>query len=74
MGNTIAVIVFAVAILIPLERWLSLPWYFSVLLGALGYGCVRYIRYFIRERLYMKRAMEEADTAVRRAQLRQISK
>jgi hypothetical protein len=53
MGNRIAAIAVAIAIIFPLERWLNFPWYFSVPLGAIGYGCVRYIGYFMRERRYV---------------------
>jgi hypothetical protein len=73
VGNRIAAILFGIAITFPLERWLSLQWYFAVALGVLGYGCVRYIGYFIKERRYIKRTMQEADEAVRRGKARQIS-
>jgi hypothetical protein len=56
-----------------LERWADFHWYFSLPLGSLGYGCARYIGYFIRERRNIRRIMEEADMAVGRAKSRQIS-
>jgi hypothetical protein len=59
-GNRIAAILAGVAIIFPLERWWSVPWYFSLPAGALVYGCVRYIGYFVRERRYIKAVTDEA--------------
>ena len=58
MRNRIAAILTGIAITFPLERWLSLEWYFAVPLGVLGYGVVRYIGYFVRERGYIKDMMK----------------
>jgi hypothetical protein len=60
MGNRIAAILAGIAIIFPLEYWWSVPWYFSLPLGALGYGGVRYIGYFVRERRYIKNVMDAA--------------
>jgi hypothetical protein len=60
MGNRIAAILVGIAIMFSLERWLSVSWYFSLPLGALGYFCVRYIGYFMRERRYIKNVTNEA--------------
>jgi cytosine/uracil/thiamine/allantoin permease len=60
MWNRIAAILVGMAITFPLERWWSVPWYFSLPLGVLGYACVRYIGYFVRERRYVKNMMVEA--------------
>jgi hypothetical protein len=60
MGNRIAAILFGIAIIFPLVRWWSAPWYVYMPLGVLGYGCVRYIGYFVRERRYIKNTMDEA--------------
>ena len=60
MGNRIAAILVGLAITFPLEYWLSVPRYFSLPLGLLGYLCVRYIGYFVRERRYIKNMMDEA--------------
>lgn len=60
MGNRIAAILVGIAITFPLERWLSVQWYFAVPLGLLGYAMVRYAGYFVRERRHIKGAMEAA--------------
>jgi hypothetical protein len=60
MGNRIAAILLGLAITFPLERWVGLPWYFALTLGALGYLCVRYIGYFMRERRYITDTMDAA--------------
>jgi hypothetical protein len=60
MWNRIAAILVGIAIIFPLERWAAVPWYFSLPLGALGYGCVRYIGYFGREHRNIKNVMDEA--------------
>jgi hypothetical protein len=60
VGNRIVAILVATAITVALEYWwldLSVVW---VPLGAFEYLCVRYIGYFMRERRYIKNAMDEA--------------
>jgi hypothetical protein len=59
-GNRIAAILVGIAIMFLLERWAGFQWYFALAIGALGYGCVRYIGYFVRERRYIKNMMDEA--------------
>jgi hypothetical protein len=59
IGNRIAAILVGIAIIFPLEYWWSVPWYFSLPAGALGYGCVRYIGYFVRERRYIRAVTDE---------------
>jgi hypothetical protein len=56
----IAAILVGIAIMFALERWGGFRWYFALSLGALGYGCMRYIGYFVRERRYIKSAMDAA--------------
>jgi hypothetical protein len=60
MWDRIAAILVGIAILFALERWSSVPWYFSAPAAVLGYLCVRYIGYFIRERRYISDMTEEA--------------
>jgi hypothetical protein len=60
VGNRIAAILIGIAITFPLERWLSLQWYFAVPLGVLGYGLVRYLGYFVKERQHIKGVMDAA--------------
>jgi hypothetical protein len=69
MGNRIAAILVGLAIMFSLERWGGFQWYLALALGALGYGCVRYTGYFVRERRYIKRTMQEAEETSRRAKL-----
>jgi hypothetical protein len=59
-GNRIAAILAGLAIMVALERWAGLPWYFVLALGALGYAAVRYAGYFVRERRYIKNTMDAA--------------
>jgi hypothetical protein len=68
-GNRIAAILVGGAIMFSLERWGGFQWYLAIALGALGYWCVRYTGYFVRERRYIKRTMHEAEEASRRAKL-----
>jgi hypothetical protein len=53
----------AIAIMFSLEYWLRVEWYVAVPLGIFGYGCVRYIGYYVSERRsinYMVQAVEHA--------------
>jgi hypothetical protein len=59
-GNRIAAILVGLAIMVPLERWTDIQWYFALALGALGYAAVRYIGYFVRERHYIKNTTDAA--------------
>jgi hypothetical protein len=61
MWNRMAAGLVGIAIIFPLEYWWTVPWYFSLPLGAVGYLCVRYLGYFVRERRYIAAAMGEAD-------------
>jgi hypothetical protein len=58
MGNRIAAVVVATAIMFALERWAKFQWYWALALATFGYGCVRYIGYFVRERRYIKSVMD----------------
>ena len=56
----IAAILVGIALMFALERWVGFRWYSALALGALGYGCMRYTGYFVRERQYIKSAMDAA--------------
>jgi hypothetical protein len=60
MGNRIVAILLGIAIMVSLERWAGFQWYSALLLGAVGYGIVRYVAYFARERRYIKDTMDAA--------------
>jgi hypothetical protein len=66
LANRIVAVLVGVAIIFPLDRWWSAPWYVYLPLAVIGYGLVRYIGYFVRERQYINRTMAEADEAVSR--------
>jgi len=68
-ANQIAAILVGLAIMFSLERFGGFHWYLALVLGALGYWSVRYTGYFVRERRYIKRKMQEAREAARRAKL-----
>jgi hypothetical protein len=60
MGNRIAGIAIAIAIIFSLEYWLRIEWYIAVPLGILGYLIARYAGYFAGERRYIKTAKDPA--------------
>jgi hypothetical protein len=66
MTNRIIAVLVGMAIIFPLDRWWSAPWYVYLPLAIIGYGCVRYIGYFVRERQYINRTMAEDKETVRR--------
>jgi hypothetical protein len=66
VANRILAILIGIAIIFLLDRWWLAPWYVYLPLGAIGYGFVRYIGYFVRERQYINRTMAEAEEAARR--------
>jgi hypothetical protein len=66
LGNRFVAVLVGFAIMFPLDRWWSAPWYVYLPLGVIGYGLVRYAGYFVRERQYFNRTMAEVDEAVRR--------
>ncbi|MDI1343143.1 MAG: hypothetical protein PSV22_03445 [Pseudolabrys sp.] len=43
-----------------LERWGGFQWYFALALGAVGYGVVRYLAYFMKERRYVRDVLNDA--------------
>jgi hypothetical protein len=49
MTNRIIAVLVGMAIIFALDRWGSAPWYVYLPLAVFGYGCVRYIGYFVRE-------------------------
>jgi len=59
MARLIAILV-GIAVMFTLEQWTGLAWFYALVLGALGYGIVRYVGYFIRERRYINSVMEAA--------------
>lgn len=61
MGNRILAVVVATAIMFALERGAEFGWYWALALAWLGYGCVRYIGYFVRERRYIKGLMDAVN-------------
>ena len=61
MRNRIAAIIVGLAITFSLERWAGFQWYLALPLGVLGYGCVLYIGYFLRERRNIKTMTDEAS-------------
>lgn len=68
-GDQIAALLVGLAIVFSLERWGGFDWLAALALGALGYWCVRYTSYVVRERHNIKRTMREAKEARRRAKL-----
>jgi hypothetical protein len=66
LANRIIAILVGIAIIFPLDRWWSAPWYVYLPIGAIGYGFVRYVGYFVRERQYIKTTMVEATEAARK--------
>jgi hypothetical protein len=70
MENRIAAILVGIALMFSLMTGWSVPWYFALPLAALGYGCIRYVGYFLRERRYMKNVLQEVDEVARNAKLR----
>jgi hypothetical protein len=61
MGRILAILV-GIAIMASLERWAAFQWYTALAIGALGYGIVRYIGYFVSERRYIKNTMDAAES------------
>lgn len=61
MGNRIAAVVVAAAIMFAIERWAEFQWYWALAIAWLGYGCVRYIGYVVREHRYIKSVMAEVE-------------
>jgi hypothetical protein len=68
-GNQIAAILVGLAVMFALERLGGFHWFLALALGALGYWSVRYAGYFVSERRYIKRKMQEEREAARRAKL-----
>jgi hypothetical protein len=68
-GNQIAALLVGLTIMFSLERWGGLHWFSALALGAFGYWCLRYTGYVVRERHNIKRTMQEAKEARRRAKL-----
>jgi hypothetical protein len=60
MGSRIAALLVGIAIIFSLEYWLLFQWYIGVPLGILGYLLARYLKYFVRERRYIKSTMDAA--------------
>jgi fatty acid desaturase len=61
MAARFVAVLVAFAITAPLQFWWpSAPLYVLVAVGMVAYFCVRYIAYFIRERRYIKSAMDAA--------------
>ena len=50
MTNGFIAFLVGMAIILSLDRLLSAPWYVYLPLAIIGYGCVLYIGYFVRER------------------------
>jgi hypothetical protein len=57
MGNRVAAIVAGIAIMFALDRWGGFHWYSALVVGAVSYGVVRYVGYFMRERRYVRDAL-----------------
>ena len=68
-GNQIAALLVGLAIVFSSERWGGFHWFATLVLGAFGYWCVRYTSYVVRERHNIKRTMQQAKEARRRAKL-----
>jgi hypothetical protein len=66
MSNRILAVLVGIAIIFPLDRWWSAPWYVYLPLAVIGYGFVRYVGYLVRERRYINRTLAEVDEAIRR--------
>jgi hypothetical protein len=56
--NKLGAIAVATVIMFALERWGEFRWYWALALAWLGYGCVRYVGYVVRERRYIKSVMD----------------
>ena len=66
MTNRIIAVLVGMATIFALDRWGSAPWYVYLPLAVFGYGCVRYIGYFVRERHYIDRTTAEDKETVGR--------
>ena len=63
--RVVAVLV-GIAVMVTLSTWLTLAWYWAILIGMATYLASRYVAYFIRERRRIRTEMNEAIKAYER--------
>jgi hypothetical protein len=58
--DRVTAVLAGLAIMFSLEWWTGFNWYSALAFGGIGYGIVRYIGYFVRQRRHIRTVTEAA--------------